>query len=194
MKYLILLLFSCSAWARPVGYQGAINGLSFTKGDRSENSLHYSPKYYYSFGVRSLFSDEFKFNGLYGSYLLKRWNLPEAQSNIFTYGAVGVDQNEQFMGHYGIQADYETRQIYTLYNYQAYNGKNNLFDNHMVRLGFAPYKAGFDDLNLWLIGEYNSSDNNLTPLVRMFYKNVLWEVGYNRDQEVLFNIMFQIMY
>lgn len=196
MKYFIILILFCyNTWARPVGYQGAINGLSFNNGERSENTLHYSPKYYYSVGVKSFSNKEQEFNGLYGSYLLKRWNLKEAQSNIFTYGSLGFDDKEDFAMNYGLQVDYETRRIYTLYSYQAYDGSNFYIDNHVLRLGFAPYKAGFNDINVWLIGEYNSLDNNITPILRTFYKNVLWELGYNSNKEdVLFNLMFQVMF
>jgi len=194
MKYIILLFISISTFARPVGYQGSINGLSFTKGKSSENTLHYSPKYYYSFGVKSFLNDDFTYKGFYGSYLLKRWNLKNSQSNIFTYGSVGQDQNRNKMGNYGIQADYETRNFYTLYSFQKYNSKDFILDNHIFRLGFAPYKAGFNDINIWMIGEYSLIDNNVTPLIRVFYKNVLWEAGYNPNEQVLFNLMFQIMY
>lgn len=193
MKYIIILVIMCTnALARPVGYKGSINGLSFTKGDRNENTLHYSPEYNYSFGLKNFSNNDLEFNGFYASYLLKRWNFKEAQSNIFTYGSIGFG-NDQLMNNYGLQLDYETRRIYTLYSYQAYNSDNISFKNHTIRLGFAPYKAGFNDINIWLIGEYNSLDKNITPILRSFYKNVLWEIGYNRDEEVLFNLMFQIM-
>lgn len=191
MKLIIFFLLSVnSVLARPVGYKGATNLLSFTRFDRSENTLHYSPEYYYSLGVRSFNSNKLDFNGAYGAYLLKRWNLSEAQANIFSYGGLGVDENNEFTGHYGTQLDYETRKIYLLYNYQAYNG-NILLENHISRVGYAPFKAGYNDLNFWFILEYSSLDDNLSPITRFFYKNVLWEIGYNTDQEVIFNIMIQ---
>lgn len=193
MKYLIILLFSISALSRPVGYQGAINGLSFTKGNRTENTIHYSPKYYYSVGSKSFSNNDFSFNGVYGSYLAKRINLKDSQANLFTYGSVGY-QNNNTMYNYAIQADYETRSFYTLYSYQVY--ENNLFflNNNIARLGFAPYEASYKEINTWLIAEYNSVDKNTTPLIRNFYKNVLWEVGYNKEEQFLFNLMFQVMY
>lgn len=195
MRFLFLLiLFTASAVARPVGYQGAINGISSTKSNQSENTIHYSPHHYYSVGFRSFYSEKFKFNGVYGAYLLKRWNFKKAQSNIFTYGSLGADSHKNFMHHYGVQGDYETRRIYTLYNYQEYRGKNILENNHTVRMGFAPYLAKFNEINLWLIGEYNSKNGRVTPLARMFYKNVLGEFGYNPGGDILFNLMVQMIY
>lgn len=48
--------------------------------------------------------------------------------------------------------------------------------NWRYRLGFAPYLGGMDELQTWFVLQYNHNFQ-LTPLLRFFYKNVLWEMG-----------------
>jgi hypothetical protein len=63
-----------------------------------------------------------------------------------------------------------------------------------LRAGFAPYLAEFNELNAWFILEANHmnkgmSDVEITPLIRLFYKNILIESGSSFKGDVQFNFM-----
>ncbi len=59
---------------------------------------------------------------------------------------------------------------------------------------FAPYIAGMNSLQAWMILKldyFKENDRNLwiTPMMRFFYKNVLWEIGANQQGEFLLTLM-----
>lgn len=183
---LILLLFSYSAWSHPVSYKNSFTMETHNRNDMSFNSIHFSPEAKYSFGVKHFRDEKINFQGLYSGLLLYRYNGDSSQANVYTYGAIGNGN------HYGWQADYETRKFYTLYSYNKVDQKISM-SNHKMRLGYSPFKAGYDDIHLWTILEYNSDQDSISPLLRFFYKNILWETGYTpRNKGVIFNIILNI--
>ena len=63
---------------------------------------------------------------------------------------------------------------------------------YSLRVGHAPYLAEYDELNIWLMLQYMNHPRGLnrhmtTPIVRMFYKNVLWELGVSTDGTFIIN-------
>jgi hypothetical protein len=134
------------------------------------------------------------------SYLLKRWNNPASQANIYFSVAPGTvfseAHNEKAFALYSaLDLDWENRRYYTLAKFKYLKG-NNLQEQHSVtgRLGFAPYLAEYTELNTWIIFEASQKLNDpssfdLTPLVRLFYNNFLTEIGYSLRGNVIFNFM-----
>lgn len=126
------------------------------------------------------------------NWLLKRWNQPTAQANLYGglgggYGEAG-DGGGSLAGLGYARFDYETRRIYTALDCKFFGSSDFTRAVSTASLGFAPYKAEFDDLNTWLIlkAEHVSEsgeDIALIPEVRFFWKNYFLEFGVSTDGE-----------
>lgn len=170
--------------------------------DVDMNALHffYTPSPRYSWGLSHEYLRESKANmtAVQGNYLIKRWNLPEAQANLYFKGGAGVaygsgDQEPAVYG--GVAADWENRRLYTSYeNHFIWAGDVHKSAAHTARVGVAPYIGDYGDLHTWLMlqTDYDAGDKDsfsVTPLVRMFKGTTLVEAGYNLDDGILFNLM-----
>ncbi len=142
------------------------------------------------------------FTGAQLNHLLRRWNGPEYQANIYLMAGAGHSSPDEYnapsgfgiMG--GVQADYETRQFYSAAKFE------NFYDpgayNHLeqeYRLGFAPYKTSYEEAQPWLMiqAKYSSQFSEkveITPLLRVIHKSFLTEIGVSLDGEPMFNIMY----
>lgn len=134
------------------------------------------------------------------NYLVKRWNMPDGQANIFSMTGVGVSRyhgDNEFSAWQSILADYETRRVFTSYELRGmYAGDLEKSVWQRARVGVAPYLANYDDLNTWFmvqVDHHPAKDNTLvvTPLVRFFYKTTLVEAGYSSNNHVMFNWVLQ---
>ncbi len=143
---------------------------------------------------------EFKTIGPQVNTLIKRWNLPEGQGNIFNMSGAGISRyhgDNEFSAWTGFLADYETRRIFTSYELRLmYADDIEKSAWQRARVGFAPYIAGYDDLNTWLmvqVDHHPAKPDNIvvTPLVRFFYKTTLVEAGYSSNDHVMFNWLLQ---
>jgi len=128
------------------------------------------------------------------SHLLKRWNMPAAQANVYIWGGAGVsydDSDTRLAGAAGLQADWETRRLYTQLDgdtLQAEGGRN--FDRARYRFGVAPYLAEFDELQTFIIAQarYASyKDDKITfgPVLRFFYQTYLVELGIDNKGDLM---------
>ncbi|MBI1274515.1 MerR family transcriptional regulator [bacterium] len=134
------------------------------------------------------------------NYLVKRWNMPDGQANIFSMTGAGVSHwkgDDEFSAWTGILADYETRRIFTSYEIRGmFAGDFEKSIWQRARVGFAPYLANYDDLNTWFMVQVDyhpAKEDNVvvTPLVRFFYKTTLVEAGYSSNDHVMFNWVLQ---
>lgn len=134
------------------------------------------------------------------NYLVKRWNFPGAQGNIFSMTGAGVSHwkgDDEFSAWTGILADYETRRIFTSYEIRGmYAGDFEKSVWQRARVGFAPYLANYDDLNTWFmvqVDHHPAKEENVvvTPLVRFFYKTTLVEAGYSSNNRAMLNWVLQ---
>lgn len=199
IKYLIMLSFLVSfrSYAHPVAYARAYSYMAQNTSKASENTLVYSPKYWLGYGLKHIQSGENEWTNLHLGFLLKRWNEFEYQGNIYLFGGPGrvkYQGEEASFAKYGFQADWETRRVYTLFKYTSAQSDLIRTEEFVGRVGFAPFVAGFNDLNAWGILQVKYSaleekQTEITPYLRMFYKNVLWEMGSSLDQNWMFNFM-----
>jgi DNA-binding transcriptional MerR regulator len=193
-----MLMFPAAAMAKPIPYAGG--WMIMQENGQFENLLHvvYAPSAHYSIGLseerfreRDYWLHSAQFN-----YLVKRWNMPDAQANIFFLSGAGVAQkgdDTQPAAWGGLLGDYETRRVLVSY-------ENHVIDagpiDHMFwqkgRVGVAPYIGGYDDLHTWLMlqVEHQPGMNDsvvVTPLVRLFKGNILTEFGVSSNRRLLFN-------
>jgi hypothetical protein len=133
-------------------------------------------------------------------YLIKRWNNPDSQANIYAYGGYGgAKLNEGptgSAGAVGVEADAESRSWLVLAKWEAMRS-NVTSDFHYgeLSLGVAPYEAEFNEIASWLIVrlQYHPTLRRayaVTPLCRMFYRNVLVEMGASLAGDWMMNLMF----
>jgi len=192
---LLSLLLPAALFARPVSYAD-----SWTLTQKNDSfghilSLHYSPTARYSLGVFAQSKPDLNKAWYIATCnaLLKRWNLPSAQANIFFLSGVGASRNKGRMGgaaQCGLSLDYETRRILIAYENRAvYAGHVEKSFHHIGRVGFSPYVAAFDALQPWILlqYEYKNSKSVLTPLLRLYRNNVLVELGLSTKGTLLFN-------
>ena len=87
--------------------------------------------------------------------------------------------------------DWESREHYVMARAKKFVYEGNDRYSYLARYGFAPFIAGMDQLQTWMIlqamyVEEQSKEVILTPMIRFFYKIVLWEIGHStRGQSYL---------
>lgn len=130
------------------------------------------------------------------NHLLWRYNGDDSQANVYLHGGVGIEDQEfdekRTRGSYlyGAEADWETRSLYTSVKHYQFQD----IAVSQARIGFSPNKAAFENLQTWfMLQAMHINDVNetvmLTPLVRFFYQNVLWEMGSSTRGDWMLNLM-----
>lgn len=191
--------------AHPTSFEDGFAVMSEMSQKNQEISLVYSPKYWLGTGIVLIRTpEEHNFVTAQVGWLIKRWNLPEAQGNSYLLGGIGYGTLKQSteqeisggMYRFGIQLDYETRKIYTFMRYIEHRFLENnksVNDQFSAALGFASYLGEFDELNSWVIFKFVASDrfNDKTYILmlRFFYRNFLWEIGQDFDGNSQLNFM-----
>ncbi len=197
----IFLLSSLQLAAHPVIYKGGTVLSSQSMEMFSDNQISYSFHQKWAAGINLWRFNEddqsTEFQLLRVNHLLKRWNGDDYQGNI--YLASGVGAAESRMGYIGgVEGDWETRTLYTSLKFMHFNSPK-VADVSMTqgRIGYSPYEADFDKLQTWVMlqGMYMGQIERtvtVTPLLRFFYQNVLWEVGSSLRSEWFLNFMVHI--
>jgi hypothetical protein len=206
LLFFFTLFFSRFVLAHPVIYKDGIVVSSANMHSFSDNQLMYSWSNRWASGINYFrFSKNDQHTELIlakTNYLLHRSNKENFQSNIYLHGGVGLADSEiekratKYAYMTGIDMDWETRNLYTSFKYYYFNSPDVSSISMMQgRIGLSPYEAGFDQIQTWFMiqGMYlpvTSREVMITPLVRFFYKNVLWEWGASTRGDWLLNFMF----
>ncbi|MEM9178223.1 MAG: hypothetical protein AAGA89_00865 [Pseudomonadota bacterium] len=187
-----------TAEARPVSYPGGWTAMQKNNGDLSSLHLHYSPTFRDSIGLYSErnWQGDWHFTGVQYNRLVKRWNQPNTQANL--YVKAGVGQADPFgdgadvdaAGFVGVAADWETRRWFVSYEGRAYDLGFTQDARQAARIGVAPYIGDFGDLHTWLMLQVDNrpeaeTPTLVTPLVRFFYDVQMLEIGYTPETEEL---------
>ncbi len=189
--------------AHPVAFQGAKSILSESDSSMKELMTTYSYRYYLAPALSyvQIEKNDFAFLGVNG--LLKRWNQPTSQGNIYLSVAQGLEFREQTNKQHNtsrvsLDVDWEDRRYYTSARYSRIFRSGEFGEDielKKLRLGFAPYLGNYKELNTWFIVQASQMDEKVvevTPLLRFYYQNVLWEVGSSLRGNWLFNFMIHI--
>lgn len=207
-KFIIILAvlagFSSQSDAHPVAYAGSSSIMAWNSRDMSDWMLTHSFTSKYSLSARTqrinTIEGERRFYIPHLNFLARRWNELDSQANLYlSVGHGGEVQNRSFKNtsFAAIETDWESRKYYVSFRQEALlaykNDRKNIYDTK-IRAGFAPYLAEFNELSSWFILEaekINRSESSyeLTPMVRLFYRNVLTEFGVNQKGEAKFNFM-----
>lgn len=200
-----ILLFSgifSESFARPVSYSGGSTFMQKNGALKNSIHAHYSPTYKYSVGYKGEYirGNKIALNGVQLNNLLKRWNLPAAQGNIYLKSNIGnankSGQNELY-GFLGIAGDFETRKYFISYENRYYKSEGNIIGHfeQSTRVGIAPYVADYGSLHTWLMlqvshqPEFEGDELIATPLIRLFKGLHMLEFGFSTNKRLLFNFI-----
>jgi len=206
LKFIVML--GCIALpsvteAKPISYVGGTMVMQENDETGHTVSLDYTVTPNYAVGVyakKESGGDDYYTAGPQINTLIKRWNLPDGQGNIFNMTGVGISHegnDNEFSAWTGFLADYETRRVFISYEPRfMYAGDIDKAFWQRARVGVAPYLANYDDLNTWLmvqVDHHPTKDDAVvvTPLVRFFYKTTLMEAGYSSNDHLMFNWQLQ---
>jgi hypothetical protein len=197
---LIIFFFSSALSAHPVIYKHGTVISSSNMPDYSNNTVMYSFSPRMAGGVEHWrFSRDQRNNDL-GlakiNALIWRHNGEDSQANLYLHGGLGIEDREigekgtLTSGLLGAEADWESRVLYSSLKYYQFQ----TLAMTQARLGFSPRTAPFEDLQSWfmvqgMIIREIRDEVMITPMLRFFYHNVLWEFGSSTRGEWMLNLM-----
>tara|TARA_B100000214_G_scaffold37871_1_gene23784 strand:- start:81 stop:683 length:603 start_codon:yes stop_codon:yes gene_type:complete len=124
------------------------------------------------------------------NYLAKRWNNRNSQANLYLLSSVGLNtRNSKSMGTIGIHGDWEDRRFMVMQMIEHFSHNSALVSN--TRLAYSPYTVDYSKTSTWLIAHYRIEYNDdqysymFFPVIRLFKKNYLFEIGYNGNDSFL---------
>ena len=198
-----LILLGLKTYAHPVAFQGATGVMTWNQSFMSDNWITYSYQANAAVAARMMRFDapegRSSFYAPQFDYLVKRWNRPDYQGNIYVFGAYGAltfQGQAHGAGLGGIETDIESRKYFASAKYEKMWGDLGPdFYHAEFRLGIAPYEAEFNEIASWFMIQYQyhpylEKKNVITPLARIFYKNFLVEMGSSFDGDWMTNFMF----
>ena len=199
--FLLIIAFN-NAIARPVSYSGGTTVMQKNGAIKNSIHIHYSPTYKYSIGYKAEYyrRNQTALNGVQLNNLIKRWNMPAAQGNIYLKSSIGNAQKsgeDELYGFAGIAGDFETRKYFISYENRYYKSDGNIIGQfeQWARVGVAPYVANYGNIHTWLMlqvshqPEFEGDEVIVTPLVRFFKGPHLAEFGFSSNERILFNFI-----
>jgi hypothetical protein len=187
------------AQGKPLSYVGGTMVMQENDETGHTLSIDYTFDPHFALGLYSKYEinqKEFWMAGPEINTLIKRWNLPDGQGNIFSMTGVGTARqgsNTQPAAWAFLLADYETRRWFFSYE-PRFTYAGNIEKSFWQRgyAGFAPYLATYDQLNTWFLIrlDHHPAKNEhfvVTPVVRFFYKTIWLEAGYSSNNHIMVN-------
>jgi hypothetical protein len=191
-----------------MGFADSIMAMGEFSEDYQEAMVNYSPVVGHAFGtefmrMRDKGGMTSTISALSYTGLLKRWNMPRAQANLWFTGGIGESHGDDQSGFAytpSVQFDYETTRLYFLTRLRMVRAPGMNFDSASVQAGFSFYETGFDQTQPWFVVEARTMHNmspafQVTPALRFINKNYFLEVGITNpfekdDRMPRLNLMF----
>ena len=202
LPFFLLLAFvvlAPTARGKPISYVGGTMVMQENDETGHTVTIDYTFNPRFALGLYSKYEinqDQFWMAGPQLNVLLKRWNLPEGQGNIFAMPGGGMARQggrSEPAAWLTLLGDYETRRVFFSYESRFMYGRDierSVWQRAYA--GFAPYLAGYDQLNTWLLlrVDHHPAKNDhfvVTPVIRFFYKTYWLEAGYSSNNHVMVN-------
>lgn len=192
--------------ARPVTYPGGWMEMVEHRDESTMVETMFTVTPHLAIGWHDEWDEEsdWQFHGPMVAGLAKRWNMPGAQANIFWMAGAGVAFDDAASAggdsspaaYVGLEADWENRRFYTLYQARAFWAEDiDRTFSQRVRVGVAPYIAEAGELHTWAIlqVDYEPEDDNpvsISPVLRFFKDTTLIETGVSLDGDAFASVMF----
>ena len=201
--YLLLASLACfasPAQGKPLSYVGGTMAMQENDETGHTLSIDYTFDPHFALGLYSKYeinqTHEFWMAGPQLNMLLKRWNLPEGQGNIFFMPGAGEarqGRRNEPAAWLTLLGDYETRRLFFSYESRfmyARDIEKSVWQRTYA--GFAPYLADYDQLNTWFLLrlDHHPAKHDhfvVTPVIRFFYKTIWLEAGYSSNNHVMVN-------
>ena len=200
---------SLAVSAKPIAFSEAVTAMHEREFNMRATEVYYAPKHWWSLGIADtqMNSDD-KSRYMDASFaqvnfLVKRWNMPNAQGNLFASAGYGwaYSTKEGIVGlaHPGhpvaqtarysesarrlvLQGDYETRQFYSSFKMDVHQTPLFFERTDTAQLGFSPVAHDYEDLAVWFVGQVKkyrgmNDKTEAGAFVRLFKKNVWVEIG-----------------
>lgn len=202
-KFIIVFLgLLCShIYAHPVAYKGSKGLMGYHSPNLTYSQFNYSFEHWFAVGFHHIRRPDL--NDKYGTFasanvLVKRWNGEGLQANLYANIGAGqsqLGQSSKAAGLGQLQFDIEDRDYYFLTKHLRISTDNETdLSQTLIRAGFSPYVVNFDGIHSWIIMEWQNSNfdygkniSDLTPFLRVFYKNLLFEIGQSFHGVTKFN-------
>lgn len=136
------------------------------------------------------------------SFLAFRHNALEWQANLFASLGVGglklTAEDPREAGFVALEADTESRRWYGSASGRYLVSRQRFEDlQATVRAGWAPVPGEFDRLNPWVVLQYQymrqfRNRHVVTPMLRLLYQNIAFELGVSFRGEVSFNFSAEL--
>ena len=205
----LIFLSSHLVEAAPMGFEGSV----LTMGDFNQNwreaGFNYALTSRDALGLTHLefrsddHKDKREVDTLNYTRLLSRWNLTDAQSNLWLFMGIGeirgsLDNqsiDSKFITSPGFQFDYETTRIYFATTHKLYRASNLNHDTTSIRAGFSFYEADYEKTQPWFILETKYTNQisdkiEVIPMLRLINKNIFVEGGVNNSGQPRLNLMY----
>ena len=203
-----LLCIAGAVSAKPIAFANGTTAMAeYGAGTMLEAQLFYAPRHWWSAGAGVLelreegraFDRRIRY--LRANLLVKRWNLPAAQANVFVWGGAGSARGSDFAGsetavNAGVQADYETRRVYASLKADWHHADAFSHRIDTLQLGYAPYAHDYDSLATWFVVQGRNYTGGLYEgvewalLVRLFKGGTWVEAGLTQDGNPQVMLMF----
>ena len=132
--------------------------------------------------------------------LARRWNMPEAQANIWFIGGIGNITGNDFsesktLASPGVQVDYETTRVYVSATARLYRAEGLNHDFASARAGFSFFEVDYDQTQPWFILEVRrmrglTDKTEVTPMLRLIHNRYFVELGVNNASQARMNFMY----
>lgn len=201
----LLTLVCSTAAAAPMGFKDSFMTMFDISADMREASVNYAMTARDAVGVTGLrlrsFDQRLTRDAALLTYtrLLQRWNLPDAQANIWFLGALGAVKGKEFNSAStllapALQVDYETTRVYGSVSARLFRGKDINHDSATLRAGFSFYEADYDEVQPWLVVEVRRSRGltdkyETTPMLRLIHKRFFLELGVSDTSQARASLM-----
>ncbi|HKP01831.1 MAG TPA: hypothetical protein VJU77_00585 [Chthoniobacterales bacterium] len=203
LTILLTTFISRGAEAKPLSYVGGTMAMQENDETGHTLSVDYTFDPHFALGLYSkdeINQDEFWMVGPQLNTLLKRWNLPDGQGNLFLMtggGEARQGNRDEPAAWLTFLGDYETRRAFFSYESRfvyARGIEKSVWQRAYA--GFAPYLADYEQLNTWLLlrVDHHPAKHDhfvVTPVIRFFYKTIWLEAGYSSNNHVMVNWTMQ---
>ena len=184
-----ILLSTQAPAAALMGFEDSAMMMTEVGRYNQEWMLNFSPKLGHAFGIEVMRmsakgEQDTTLTGMSYTGLIKRWNLPHAQANVWFNGSVGEAHGmyDGFAYTPSLQFDAETTRLYFLAKTRLIRAPDMNDDTAVMQTGFSFYEAEFDETQPWVVLEVKTMRNTepslqVTPALRFINKNYFLEIG-----------------
>ena len=192
------------ARGHPVAFEGATQVTATYAGPMSSFEAFHTYAEKVAFGIDAemlrLPDEDRILTAVQHNWLVKRWNLKNAQGNFYAgvgggYGWIkDKTADGSLYGRAAVQADFETLWIYTAVKSAIDISGDFTHAENTISLGFAPYAHDVDRLATWFIVDFSyvsQMDDHIRviPKIRLFKSTWFVEAGISLDGDPLLSCM-----